>query len=140
MPATFILPPIKTLADAMGHGGYLLWVWISIPANLAPIAGLLMRHGGQDIAKMSARLLFRDWLGLILQILGHEVCFILLLWFQVTAWIAVLTYTGPNSWAGVTCFCAIMLLAWTGGVLVLGAQCILKVKRGIEIEHTGGVM
>lgn len=140
IPATFILPPIKTLADAMGHSGYLAWVWISIPANLAPIAGLMMRHGGSDISAMSDRLLLRDWWGLLLQILGHYVCFLLLLWFEVTAWVAVWTYTGPSEWAGVTAFAGVMLLAWTGGVFVLGSQTVLKVQRGREIERTGGVM
>lgn len=137
IPATFVLPPIKTLADAMGGDGYLAWVWISIPANLAPIIGLWMRHGGQDIAAMSTRLLFRDWMGLIVQILGHAVCFLLLMWFEVTAWVAVLTYQGPSVWAGVTYFAAIMLMAWTGGVFVLCAQCVLKVQRGIELEPGG---
>lgn len=140
VPATFLLPPIRTLADAMGEGGYLAWVWLSIPANVAPIAGLLMRHGGQDVSAMSEHLLRRDWWGLMLQIMGHAVCFLLLLWFEVTAWVAVLTYSGPNEWAGVTYFCAIMLLAWMGGVFVLCAQCMLKVKIGMNIEHTGGVM
>lgn len=138
IPATFVFPEIKTLADAMGHGGYLAWVWISIPANIAPIVGLLMRHGGQDIANMSDRLLFRDWTGLILQILGHYVCFLLLLWFEVTAWYAVLHYTGPNDWAGVTYFSAVMLLSWTGGVFVLGSQCVLKLQRGLDIEAEFG--
>lgn len=140
IPATFLLPPIKTLADSAGEYGYLAWVWLSIPANLLPIAGLLMRHGGEDIAKMSTRLLRRDWWGLIFQILGHYVCFLLLLWFEVTAWVAVWTYTGPNSWAGVTAFCATMLLAWTGGVFVLGSQCVLKVRRGAELQAAGVVL
>jgi hypothetical protein len=140
VPATFVLPPIKTFSDIMGMDGYLFWVWAAIPANAAPIVGLAMRHGGQNITDMSVRLLFRDWMGLIMQILGHSVCFLLLVWFEVTAWIAVLTYEGPNEWAGVTYFCAIMLIAWTGGVFILCAQCVAKVKRGIEIEVNGGVM
>jgi hypothetical protein len=141
IPATVWLPPIYTFVDAMGGlAGYQVWVWTAIPANSFVIIGLLIRHGGQNIATMSTRLLARDWAGLVLQILGHALCFILLVWFEVTAWVAVWTYRGPNEWAGVTYWSAIMLLAWTGGVFVLGCQCVLKFRRGREIEQTGGVM
>lgn len=135
VPAAFFLPPIKTLADPMGSAGYLAWVWLSIVFNLCPIIGLRMRHGGADIASMSTRLLRLDWYGLGLQIIGHYVCFILLFWFEATAWVAIMDYKGPNEWAGVTYFCSIMLLAWTGGVFVLGSQCVLKVQRGVELKR-----
>ncbi|MGA5467190.1 hypothetical protein [Mycobacterium sp. NPDC050041] len=133
--ATVWLPPVPTIEPVMGHVAYLLWVWIAIPANLAPIAGLWMRHGGSAIADMSNQLLFRDWMGLILQATGHAVCFVLLLLFQVSAWLAIANYTGPSTYAGMTLFSAVMLTPWTVGVLLLCAQCVRKIQRGMQLER-----
>lgn len=133
--ALFLFPPVPTLYGNMGPVAYWLWVSIAIPANIAPMVGLWMRHGGSDIKDMSKGLLFRDWMGLVLQATGHAACHVLLLMFQVSAWIGVYSYTGPNTYAGLTIFAASMLLAWTGGTLVLCAQCIRKIQRGLQIEH-----
>lgn len=134
--ALTVFPPVPTIEPTMGPVAYLLWVWIAIPANLAPIAGLWMRHGGAAIKDMSTQLLFRDWMGLIFQATGHAVCFVLMVVFQVSAWLAVSHYTGPNAYAGMTLFCAVMLLPWTGGVALLCAQCIRKIQRGFQLEET----
>lgn len=132
---TFLFPPVPSLYEQMGPVAYWLWVWIAIPANLAPMVGLWMRHGGSDIKDMPKGLLFRDWMGLVLQATGHAVCHVLLLMFEVSAWIAVWNYDGPNTYAGLTIWAAGMLLAWTGGTAMLCAQCIRKIQRGLRLEE-----
>jgi hypothetical protein len=97
--------------------------------------GLRMRHGGSTVADMSNQLLFRDWMGLIFQATGHAVCFVLMVMFQVAAWLAVKNYDGPNTYAGLTIFCASMLLAWTGGTAILCAQCIRKIQKGLTLAE-----
>lgn len=128
-------PPIGTISETMSVPGYYMWVAIAIPANLAPIVGLWMRHGGSAIRDMSNQLLFRDWMGLGFQATGHITCHVLMLMFQVSAWGAAWTYSGPSQYAGMTIFAATMLLPWTGGTLLLFAQCLRKVQRGLEIER-----
>lgn len=133
--ALIVFPPISTISETMGVPGYYVWVAISIPANAAPIVGLWMRHGGSAVVDMSNRLLFRDWMGLILQGTGHLVCHVLMLMFQISAWTAAWTYNGPAQYAGMTIFAASMLLPWTAGTLLLSAQCVRKFQRGLEIER-----
>lgn len=133
--ATFIFPPVPSIHDILGEPAYQIWVWAAIPANLAPIVGLKLRHGGSPVYGIATPLLFADWMGLILQAVGHLSCHILLVLFEITAWTAVATYQGPNSYAGLTVFCAVMLLAWTGGTLMLFAQCMRKLQRGRELER-----
>lgn len=133
--ATIVFPPVPIIVEQMTTGAYWAWVWIAIPANVFPMIGLWMRHGGSAVQDMSDRLLFRDWMGLILQATGHAVCFVLMLMFQIAAWMAVWNYDGPQPYAGLTIFCAAMLLAWTGGTAILCAQCVRKIQRGVQIEH-----
>lgn len=133
--AVVVFPPVPTIYDSMGSFAYWIWVGVAIPANLAPMVGLRLRHGGSPIQDMSTRLLFLDWTGLMLQAIGLGVCHILMVWFEIAAWVGVANYEGPNTYPGLTIFCAFMLLAWTGGTAVLCAQCIRKVKRGIDIER-----
>lgn len=133
--ATLVFPPVPTIHESMGPAAYWVWVVVAIPANLAPMVGLKMRHGGSAIQDMSDRLLFRDWMGLILQATGHAVCHVLMLMFEIAAWIAVWNYDGPNAYAGLTIFTASLLLAWTGGTAILCAQCVRKIQRGLRIER-----
>lgn len=133
--ALIVFPPIKTISGTMGVTGYYVWVVIAIPANLAPLVGLRMRHGGSAIQTMSNRLLFQDWMGLGLQATGHFVCHVLMLMFQVSAWSAALSYDGEAEYAGMTIFAATMLIPWTGGTLFLCAQCVRKIQRGLQIER-----
>lgn len=134
MLAILVFPPVPTIYDSMGTAAYWLWVWIAIPANAFPMIGLWMRAGGSAVNRMSDRLLFRDWMGLILQATGHAVCHVLMVMFQIAAWIAVWNYDGPNEYAGLTIFTASLLLAWTGGTALLCAQSIRKIQRGMQIE------
>lgn len=133
--AVLVFPPISTISEAMGIDGYYAWAAVAIPANAAPIVGLWMRHGGSAVADMSNPLLFRDWMGLILQSTGHAVCFVLMLMFEVSAWVAAATYNGPAQYAGMTIFAASMLIPWTGGTLLLCAQSVRKIQRGLQIEE-----
>lgn len=129
------LPPVSTIVDSMTPVGYYMWVAVAIPGNLGPIVGMWMRRGDMAIQNMSTALLLRDWMGLFFQAGGHLVCNILLIAFQISAWIAVLTYDGPAVYAGMTLFCSFMLAPWTIGVLALFAQCVRKIQRGIELER-----
>ncbi len=126
------LPVVTTIYDAMGPDAYMLWVWMAIPANLSPIIGLAIRHGGSSIQGMSKPLLFADWMGLFLQAGGHAIAHVLLIMFEISVVIAVCTYPSP---VGMTIFAGFMLLPWTGGVAFLCAQCLRKVQRGIALEH-----
>lgn len=133
--AIAVFPPVATISESMGAGAYWAWVIVAVPANIAPMVGLKMRHGGSTVQDMSDRLLFRDWMGLVLQATGHAVCHILLVMFEIAAWIAVWRYNGPNAYAGLTIFTASMLLAWTGGTALLCAQCVRKIQRGVQRER-----
>lgn len=133
--ALFVFPPVPSIHEELGAVVYWFWVGAAIPANLLPIIGLRMRHGGSALKNMSTPLLFMDWMGLVAQAVGHLVCHLLLVLFEVTAWVVAFTYKGPNAYAGLTIFCATMLLAWTGGTLVLFAQCMRKIQRGRELER-----
>lgn len=134
--AIFKLPPVSLIEDAMGHSVYVAWLWIAIYANGSVIAGLWMRHGGSAIANMSTPLLLRDWMGLFSQASGHIMCSGLLLMFEVSAIIGARDYDGPNLYAGVTIFCAFMLLPWTLGTAFLCAQCLRKVQKGLQLERS----
>lgn len=133
--ALFWLPPVSTLSETMGMVGYYMWVTVSIIGNLGPIVGMWMRHGDMPIHMMSNPLLLRDWMGLIFQAGGHLICNILLITFQISAWITVITYSGPAIYAGMTLFTSFMLAPWTIGVLMLFAQCCRKLQRGLQIEQ-----
>lgn len=133
--AVIVFPPVPTIYQSMGAGAYWTWVWVAIPANIAPILGLWMRDGGSRIQDMSTRLLRRDWMGLIFQATGHFVCHVLMVMFQIAAWIGVWTYSGPNTYAGLTIFAASLLLSWTGGTLILCLQCVRKIQVARKRER-----
>lgn len=132
--ATVWLPEVPTIESVMNHAAYVAWVWCAIPGNLAPIIGMWMRDGDSSLQDMNTRLLLRDWMGLVLQAGGHIWCHALLVMFQVSAWVVVFTYAGSGLYAGMTVFCAIMLMPWTLGVLLLFAQSVRKIQRGKQME------
>lgn len=138
--ATFLLPPVPTVYEAMGPPAYWMWVWFAIIANSTPMIGLWMRHGGSSFQAMTTKLLKQDWYGLYLQAAGHALAHVLLLMFEVSAIITVFTYDGPALYAGLTVFVAFMLAPWCEGTLLLCAQCLRKVQRGFQLEHQDGVM
>jgi hypothetical protein len=135
--ATFLLPAVPTVSEAMGVPAYWVWTWLAIPANALPMIGLKMRHGGSAIQDMSTRLLRQDWFGLYFQAAGHALACFLMVMFEISAVITVVTYDGPNVYAGLTVFAAFMLWPWTEGTLLLCAQCLRKVNRGKQIELQG---
>lgn len=138
--ATFLLPAVPTVSEAMGTPAYWVWTWLAIPANALPLIGLRMRRGGSAIQDMSARLLKQDWWGLFFQAAGHALACFLLMMFEISAVITVLTYDGPNTYAGLTVFAAFVLWPWLEGTLLLCAQCLRKVQRGMQLERQGGVL
>lgn len=133
--ATFWLPPVAIIQEAMGPITYLLWVWLTIPSTISPIAGLKMRHGGSSLQAMSNLLLLRDWMGLVFQVLGHALSCILLIMFEISAIIGAAEYVGPSTYPGLTIFAAVMLVPWTTGTAMLCAQCLRKVQRGLQLER-----
>lgn len=135
--AVFWLPPVDLIEDGMGHIAYEAWLWISIFANLGPIVGLWMREGGETvehIMNMTTPFLLKDWMGLSFQAGGHAIASLMLLQFQIAAWIGVSNYTGPNAYAGLTVFAACMLLPWTFGSALLSAQCCRKIQKALQLE------
>ena len=138
--ATFLLPAVPTVSQAMGIDAYWVWTWLAIPANALPIIGLRMRHGGSSISDMSSKLLRRDWWGLAFQAGGHALAFMLLVMFEISCVVTIFTYDGPNVYAGLTVFAMFMLWPWTEGSLILSAQALRKVQKGKLIALHGGVM
>ena len=136
--ALFFLPAVPTVSQSMGISAYWVWTGLAIPANALPIIGLRMRHGGSAVQDMSTRLLMRDWYGLFFQAAGHALACFLLLMFEISAVITVFTYDGPNTYAGLTVFAAFMLWPWTEGTLILCAQSLRKVQRGLQLERQDG--
>lgn len=137
--ATFWLPAVPTISEAMGGPAYWIWTWTSVVANALPLIGLRMRHGGSSIQEMSTRLLLRDWFGLYFQAAGHALACGLMLMFEISGIITILTYAGPNTYAGLTVLAMFLFWPWCEGTFVLAAQCLRKVEKGRKLERTGGI-
>jgi hypothetical protein len=60
-------------------------VWMTIPGTLFVMIGLVLHHGGKPIHEMSGPQLFKDYLGLWMQVGGHVCMFFVLLAFDITA-------------------------------------------------------
>lgn len=138
--ALFALPAVATVSESMGWVAYWWWVGLAIPANALPIIGLRMRHGGQAIQEMSEKLLKLDWWGLSFQAAGHALACGLLIVFEISCIITVVTYDGPALYAGLTVFAMFVLFPWLEGTFLLCAQCLAKIERGKQIEKQGGVL
>lgn len=137
--ATFWIPAVPTISEAMGIGAYWTWTYLAIVANALPLIGLRMRHGGSAIADMSRRLLLRDWFGLYFQAAGHGLACFLLVMLEIAGAITVFTYDGPSVYAGTTVLLGFMVWPWMEGTLVLSAQSFRKISKGRELELTGGI-
>lgn len=134
--ATFLFPPVSILQEAMGHGVYVAWVWITIPGAIAPLVGLAMRHGGSDIDDMGDLLLFRDWMGLCLQATGHAVMCVLLILFEYSAILGAMAYwKSEGVYAGMTILVAFLLSSYMFGTAVLSLQCLRKIHKGEQLKR-----
>lgn len=69
--AAFWAQGISIVEPEMGHTAYVAWVWAHILGTLSVMIGLLLREGGKTLAEMTTLMLFRDWMGLWLQLGGH---------------------------------------------------------------------
>jgi hypothetical protein len=138
--ATFWLPAVPTISQAMGEPAYWIWTWTAIAANGLPLIGLRMRVGGTSFQDMSTRLLLRDWWGLYFQAIGHALACGLMLMFEVSGVITVMTYEGENAYAGLTVLAMFLFWPWCEGTFLLCAQCLRKVERGKQLEKTGGIL
>ena len=137
--ATFWLPPVPTISEAMGVGAYVAWTWFAVVVNVLPLIGLKMRHGGSSVQDMTRRLLVADWWGLYFQAAGHALACVLLVMFEISAAITLITYDGPSTYPGLTVLAAFMFWPWMEGTLLLSAQAFRKLSRGRQLERTGGV-
>jgi hypothetical protein len=122
------LNPVNALSAAMGSGHYELWVWTQITATLAVMIGLAVRHGGKPVAEMSSRLLWVDWMGLILQIGGHICMFWVLLDFEIYA-------TRTINWTHdvVRIYAVFALAPYVLGCLFLALQVGRKIWHGEKL-------
>lgn len=83
--ATIWAQPINVVDQIMGHTVYNAWVWIQIPATLSVMTGLALRQDKAVAHEMSDRQLFRDYMGLWMQVGGHSCMFFVLLTFEIAA-------------------------------------------------------
>lgn len=133
--ATFLFPPVGILETAMGHLVYVAWVWITIPGAAIPMIGLVMRHGGADIHKMTTPLLLRDWMGLVMQATGHAVMCVLLILFEYSAAIGAVNYMATQGgYAGMTILVAFLLSSYMFGTALLSMQCLRKMWKGEQLR------
>lgn len=134
--ATFLFPPVSILQDAMGHNAYIAWVWMTIPGAVGPLVGLMMRHGGSDIANMSTPLLLRDWMGLVLQGTGHAMMCVLLILFEISAVEGAINYMQTEGlYAGMTILVAFLLSSYMFGTFVLSLQAVRKIQKGKQLKR-----
>lgn len=122
---TFFASPITLIVDQMSQAAYDAWVWMPIPATTAALAGLAMRHGGAALNAMSTPLLFRDWMGLYLQLAGHACMFLVLLTFEITSI--------SGAYWGQPVISVFLISSYTIGVLLLAMQCARKIQRGLQL-------
>jgi hypothetical protein len=135
--ATFWFPPVSVLETGMGHSVYVLWVWLTIPFTLAPMIGLLMRHGGTTYDEIKTPLLLSDWMGLFMQAAGHACMSVLLFLFEYAAVKGALEImsTDPET-AGLILFVAFVLSSYVLGTALLSMQCLRKVHKGEQLRRS----
>lgn len=75
---------ITIVEPEMGHTVYVAWVWAHITGTLSVMIGLLLREGGKTLAEMTTFMLFRDWVGLWMQLGGHFCMGLVLIAYEVS--------------------------------------------------------
>lgn len=134
--ATLWFPPVTIIASPMGHAVYVAWVWMTIPGTLAPMTGLMLQAGGKPVAQMSTPLLFRDWLGLVMQAGGHACMCILLLLFEISAARGAMEYMAAEGvYAGLTIFVVFILSPYVLATGLLSLQCLRKMWIGEQLKR-----
>jgi hypothetical protein len=78
-----LIPLDNPLSQQMGRVHYLTWLSVMLTGITAVLLGLVLRHGGRPIHKMTLPFLFADWMGLCLQAGGHLCMFWVLLDFEI---------------------------------------------------------
>jgi hypothetical protein len=135
--ATFWFPPVGIIQEAMGHTVYTLWVWITIPGTLAPMIGLVLRHGGSSFADMTKPLLLQDWMGLVMQATGHAVMCVMLVLLEYSAIVGAIDYmTTQGLYAGMTILVAFLLSSYMIGTFWLSMQCLRKLWKGEQLQRS----
>lgn len=125
---TFFSAPIPIVYPVMGNLLYSAWVWINIPGTLSVMIGLAMRHGGKPIAQMTAPMLFRDYMGLWLQLGGHMCMFFALLAYELAA--------VRGAYWGYAAFSIFALAPYVLGCFFLALQTARKLWRGESLHQS----
>lgn len=126
---TFFAAPIQFVYPVMGETLYNVWVWIHIPGTLAVLVGLILRHGGTPLAQMTTPMLFRDYMGLWMQLGGHVCMFFALLTYELSAI--------RGAYWGFAAFSIFALAPYVLGCLFLAIQTGRKLWRGETLhQHT----
>lgn len=120
----------------------ILWIWVQVPATFAAMAGLALRHGGAPLHEMTTLLLFRDWIGLVMQLAGHLCMSVVLLAFELVA--GGVVALGP---AGITegaigvliwwiiLFAMFAISSYIVGCVLLSLQVARKIQRGRQLRR-----
>ncbi|CAA0134551.1 Uncharacterised protein [Mycolicibacterium vanbaalenii] len=124
---TFFSAPIQFVYPVMGEAWYNIWIWMHIPGPAAVLAGLMMRRGGTPIAQMSTPMLFRDYMGLWLQLGGYVTMFFALLYYEISA-------IQATHW-GASAFSVFALAPYVLGCLFLALQTGRKLWRGETLHR-----
>lgn len=127
--ATFWSAPVQIVETVMGHTVYNAWVWLTIAGTLSVMTGLVLRHGGAPIGKITNPQAERDYIALWLQTGGHACMFCVLLAFEVA---------GVNgSYWGQATFSLFAIAPYVLGVLFLGMQTARKLWRIEQLQRGG---
>lgn len=123
------LMPSTAVQDVMGHTFAEVWIWVQIPATLACLIGLWMRHGDQCIEEMGTAPLLKDWLGLWLQLGGHICMNQVLFAYEF----AIFSLYGTPYWH-VAAYGAFAISSYVIGTAILAAQCAHKIVKGRQLR------
>lgn len=124
---TFLAEPLPIMEPVVGAGFYRVWTFLPIVATSTALAGLTLRHGGSSLASMSTPLLFRDWIGLWMQVGGHA-CMSLVFWSWEVGAISAAYWGQPV-------ISVFALLPYAFGTAILALQCMRKLWRGEQLER-----
>ncbi|GAA2436236.1 hypothetical protein [Mycolicibacterium llatzerense] len=75
---------ITIVEPEMGHITYVAWIWAHLIGTVSVMTGLVLREGGKTLNEMTAVSLFRDWMGLWLQLGGHVCMGLVLILYETS--------------------------------------------------------
>lgn len=123
----FFAAPIEFVQAVMGAFAYDLWLWMCLAGTSSVLTGLALRRGGTPVAQMSWPMLYRDYLGLWMQLGGHLCMFLVLAVYEVSA------IRGAH-W-GQAAFSIFALAPYVLGCLFLALQTARKLWHGERLHR-----